>query len=106
MVDVPDAVAVPMETPTVAGVVPARVTVAGVKVQASPVGSPEQEKVTGPLKPLEPVRVSMRLPACPVATLSVVAEDWKVKSPVEPAGDPTVTAATTPSFSLLMPAAM
>lgn len=60
---------------------PDGVTVAGVKPQAAPVGSPEQEKVTGLLKPLTGVIVMVAMPFWRVVAEKTEGSSLRVKSP-------------------------
>ena len=86
------------------GVVPVTLTDAGLKAQLSPEGRPEQERVTVPLNPLVPVRLSERLPIWPLVTETLGADEAMVKSAV-PAGAATVMEPKRPPCSLLIPAA-
>jgi hypothetical protein len=54
-----------------AAVEPVSVTVAGAKEQVAPLGSPEQLRVMGPLKPAKDVSVIPSVPVDPRATLRV-----------------------------------
>jgi hypothetical protein len=98
--------AVPAEkaTPTLTGVVPETLTEAGVKLQDSPLGRPEQERETVPLKPFVAARLSDRLPTWLPVTLTVAADEPMVKSPAC-AGGATVIEPKRPPFSSLTPAA-
>jgi hypothetical protein len=49
---------------------PFGVTVGGLKLQVVPAGDPEQVKLTGILKPLTGVRITVRLATCPLVTLT------------------------------------
>jgi hypothetical protein len=49
---------VAIATLTIVALVPERVTLAGLKLQLAPVGSPEQERLTAPLKPFIPVKLT------------------------------------------------
>jgi hypothetical protein len=76
-----------MDRVTVADPVPESAMLAGLKPHVAPVGSPEQEKVTGPLKPLEPVSVSMSVPLWPAVMLSEFDCEVTAKSGLPAPGD-------------------
>ena len=80
--------------------------VAGLKLQLSPEGRPEQDRVTGPLKPPLPVSERFNVPGVPLLTVTLPAVAEKAKLPVPLVGCATVMAATTPSLPPLRPAAM
>ena len=95
---------VPIARLTVVGVVPETFAEAGLKVQPSPEGSPEQDSVTVPLNPFVPARLSDRLPTCPLVTVTLCVEEVNVKSAV-PVGGATEIEPNRPPCSLLIPAA-
>jgi len=82
------------------GVVPDTVTVSGSHM--SPVGRPEQVKVTGPLKPFEPVSVRPSVPVCPPVTVKLLDGALKAKLGA-PATGATVMEAKRPLCSVVPP---
>src|SRR6202041_2620553 len=82
---------------------PERVTVAGLKVQATVAG--EQEKVTGPLNPFVEASDNIRVADPPPVTLRAVEDACKLKLPTPVACGVTATEPKRPPFSPLIPAA-
>src|SRR6266568_1230436 len=69
-----------MVTVVTAATLPPGVTVAGVKLQAAPVGNPLQENETLSLKPPDGVMVAVKVADCPAFTVAVVALRARPKS--------------------------
>jgi len=83
---------------------PERETLAGLKLQLAPLGSPAQERLTAPLKPFVPARLTCTFAVWPPLTLTFGVGAVMLKSPL-PAAAAAVIAPKSPPFSLLMPAA-
>jgi hypothetical protein len=81
------AAAVAIATVTLVALVPETFTVAGVKLQLAPVGSPEQESVTAPLKPFMPARLTCTLAVWPLLTLTLLREQAGGKQQCGKCGD-------------------
>ena len=75
----------------VAAEVPEICKVAGLKLQLSPEGRPEQDRVTGPLKPPLPAIERFNVPGVPLLTVTLLV----------PEIDPLTT--TVPAFTLVAP---
>src|SRR3954470_10927721 len=97
-------VAVAMATFTGVAAVPERFTLAGLKLQLAPVGNPAQERLTAPLKPFAPARLTCTLAVWPPLTLTFAVRAVIAKSPL-PVAAAAVIAPKRPPFSLLIPAA-